>query len=120
MGDEYNNDRNKLMDFVDIEIKYFNERISRYESIYFDIFYDKLKEWKKEELFHFANELKEKIASKACKSAIKANDKLLRLEISQILSDLDSCENKYSCPHGRPITIELSKYELEKMFKRIV
>lgn len=63
MGDEYNNDRNKLMDFVDIEIKYFNERISRYESIYFDVFYDKLKEWKKEELFHFANELKEKMQS---------------------------------------------------------
>ena len=63
MGDEYNNDRNKLMDFVDIEIKYFNERISRYESIYFDAFYDKLKEWKKEELFHFANELKEKMQS---------------------------------------------------------
>ena len=33
MGDEYNNDRNKLMDFVNIEIKYFNERILRYESI---------------------------------------------------------------------------------------
>lgn len=63
MGDEYNNDRNKLMDFVDIEIKFFNERISRYESIYFDVFYDKLKEWKKEELFHFANELKEKMQS---------------------------------------------------------
>ena len=62
MGDEYNNDRNKLMDFVDIEIKYFNERILRYdESIYFDVSYDKLKEWKKEELFHFANELKEKM-----------------------------------------------------------
>lgn len=63
MGDEYNNDRNKLMDFVNIEIKYFNERISRYESIYFDVFYDKLKEWKKEELFHFTNELKEKMQS---------------------------------------------------------
>ena len=63
MGDEYNNDRNKLMDFVDIEIKYFNERILRYESIYFDVFYDKLTEWKKEELFHFANELKEKMQS---------------------------------------------------------
>ena len=63
MGDEYNNDRNKLMDFVDIEIKYFNERILRYESIYFDVFYDKFKEWKKEELFHFANELKEKMQS---------------------------------------------------------
>jgi hypothetical protein len=65
MGDEYNNDRNKLMDFVDIEIKHFNERILRYESRCESIYYDtnKLTEWKKEELFHFANELKEKMQS---------------------------------------------------------
>ncbi len=67
-----------------------------------------------------SDELKEKIASKACKSAVKASDKLLEIEISQILKNLDLCKNKYSCPHGRPITIEFSKYELEKMFKRIV
>ena len=65
MGDEYNNDRNKLMDFVDIEIKHFNERILRYELRCESICYDtnKLTEWKKEELFHFANELKEKMQS---------------------------------------------------------
>lgn len=65
MGDEYNNDRNKLMDFVDIEIKYFNERILRCESRWESICYDtnKFTEWKKEELFHFANELKEKMQS---------------------------------------------------------
>ena len=65
MGDEYNNDRNKLMDFVDIEIKYFNERILRFESRCELICYDtnKFTEWKKEELFHFANELKEKMQS---------------------------------------------------------
>ena len=61
MRDEYNNDRNKLMDFVDIEIKYFNERILRCELICYDT--NKFKEWKKEELFHFANELKEKMQS---------------------------------------------------------
>ena len=65
MGDEYNNDRNKLMNFVDIEIKYFNERILRFESRCELICYDtnKFTEWKKEELFHFANELKEKMQS---------------------------------------------------------
>lgn len=65
MGDEYNNDKNKLMDFVDIEIKYFNERILRFESRCELICYDtnKFTEWKKEELFHFANELKEKMQS---------------------------------------------------------
>lgn len=65
MGDEYNNDRNKLMDFVDIEIKYFNERILRFESRCELICYDtnKFTEWKKEELFHFTNELKEKMQS---------------------------------------------------------
>lgn len=57
MGDEYNNDRNKLMDYIAIELKYFNQRMTRYESIYYDT------EWKKEELFHFANELKEKMQS---------------------------------------------------------
>lgn len=62
MGDEYNNDRNKLMNYIDIELKYFNQRMTRCELIYYDI-NDKLKEWKKEELFHFANELKEKMQS---------------------------------------------------------
>lgn len=62
MGDEYNNDKNKLMDYIEIELKYFNQRMARCELIYYDI-NDKFTEWKKEELFHFANELKEKMQS---------------------------------------------------------
>lgn len=62
MGDEYNNDRNKLMDYIEIELKYFNQRMARCELIYYDT-NDKFTEWKKEELFHFTNELKEKIQS---------------------------------------------------------
>lgn len=62
MGDEYNNDKNKLMDYIEIELKYFNQRMARCELIYYDT-NDKFTEWKKEELFHFANELKEKMQS---------------------------------------------------------
>ena len=62
MGDEYNNDKNKLMDYIEIELKYFNQRMARCELIYYDT-NDKFIEWKKEELFHFANELKEKMQS---------------------------------------------------------
>lgn len=61
MGDEYNNDRNKLMDYIEIELKYFNQRMARCELIYYDT--NKFAEWKKEEFFHFANELKEKMQS---------------------------------------------------------
>lgn len=56
----------------------------------------------------------------ACKSAVKANKKLDELEIKKILKDLISIENPYTCPHGRPTIIKITKYELEKMFKRIV
>ena len=61
MGDEYNNDRNKLMNYIEIELKYFNQRMTRSELIYCNT--NKFTEWKKEELFHFANELKEKMQS---------------------------------------------------------
>lgn len=56
----------------------------------------------------------------ACKSAVKANKKLDELEIKKILKDLLSIENPYTCPHGRPTIIKITKYEFEKMFKRIV
>jgi len=60
----------------------------------------------------------EKIMTNACKSAVKANDELKPQEIQQLLSDLSTCENPYNCPHGRPTFIKLTKYEIERMFKR--
>lgn len=69
---------------------------------------------------NITDELKDKMATKACKAAIKAHDNLYTVEISKLLSDLDNCKNKYACPHGRPITIQITKFEMEKMFKRIV
>ncbi|HEY5584901.1 MAG TPA: DNA mismatch repair endonuclease MutL [Ruminiclostridium sp.] len=60
------------------------------------------------------------IHSIACKAAIKANKKLDEREVHQLLSELANTGRRYTCPHGRPTVIRLTKYELEKMFKRIV
>lgn len=62
----------------------------------------------------------DKIASMSCKAAIKANDKIHFDEISSLLSKMENCQNPYTCPHGRPSMIEISKHEIEKMFKRIM
>ena len=55
----------------------------------------------------------------ACKSSIKANDTISVEEARRIISDLGECKNPYTCPHGRPTIINFTKYEIEKMFKRI-
>lgn len=56
----------------------------------------------------------------ACKAAIKANKKLDEKEVHQLLIELSNIGRRYTCPHGRPTVIRLTKYEIEKMFKRIV
>jgi DNA mismatch repair protein MutL len=65
------------------------------------------------------SEVEQKIISMACKSAIKAHDHLENREIYKLIEDLISTENPYTCPHGRPTIIKLTRYELEKLFKRI-
>ena len=55
----------------------------------------------------------------ACKAAVKGNDKLSFQEAHGLIETLIKMENPFSCPHGRPTIIEISKYEIEKMFKRI-
>jgi DNA mismatch repair protein MutL len=62
----------------------------------------------------------DKIASMACKAAVKANQNLSRMEIEHLLEELMKCENPYTCPHGRPTMISMTKTEIEKKFKRIV
>jgi len=56
----------------------------------------------------------------ACKAAIKANRHLRQDEMESLLEQLAQCQNPYTCPHGRPIAIHFSTYELEKMFKRVM
>lgn len=62
----------------------------------------------------------EKIASLSCKAAVKGNQKLSYEEAATLINQLMKLENPFHCPHGRPVTIELSKYEIEKKFKRIL
>lgn len=64
--------------------------------------------------------VQEKIASMSCKAAVKGNNKLSLQEADHLIDQLLELENPYSCPHGRPTIVAMSKYELEKKFKRIV
>lgn len=61
----------------------------------------------------------EKIIKNACVKSVKAGDKLHIQEVKSLLNDLGFCENPHTCPHGRPVIIKMSKYEIEKMFERI-
>ncbi len=63
--------------------------------------------------------LKEKFAQKACKSAIKAGDKMTESEVSSLL-ELIKGNLGLKCPHGRPIAVKITRMEIDKWFKRIV
>lgn len=62
----------------------------------------------------------DKIASMACKAAVKGNNKLSRKEAEALMKELLSLENPFQCPHGRPTIVSMSKYEVDKKFKRIL
>ena len=62
----------------------------------------------------------EKVASMSCKAAVKGNEKLSVAEMEELVDELLTLDNPYNCPHGRPTIISMTKYELEKKFKRIV
>ncbi len=61
-----------------------------------------------------------RIAAMACKAAVKGNMRLSRQEAEALIDELLTLENPYHCPHGRPTIVSMTKYELEKKFKRIV
>ncbi len=61
-----------------------------------------------------------KIASMACKASVKGNTKMSVMELEALLDELLNLENPYNCPHGRPTIISMSKYEIDKKFKRVV
>ena len=56
----------------------------------------------------------------SCKASIKANDALTREAGERLLKRLAACRQPYTCPHGRPIVVSFSTYELEKLFKRVM
>ncbi|MBE5881136.1 MAG: DNA mismatch repair endonuclease MutL [Lachnospiraceae bacterium] len=59
-----------------------------------------------------------KIASMSCKAAVKGNQAISMQEAEALMKELLACENPFNCPHGRPTIISMTKYELEKKFKR--
>lgn len=62
----------------------------------------------------------ERVAGMSCKAAVKGNSRLSSMEADHLIDQLLELENPYACPHGRPTIISMSKYDLEKKFKRIV
>lgn len=59
-------------------------------------------------------------ATMACKMSVKGNEAITLEQASNLLDDLVLCDNPYNCPHGRPTIITFTRYELEKMFKRVM
>lgn len=65
-----------------------------------------------------SEELRDRIATMACKAAVKGHDRLTEEEVLRLLQDLADCDNPFSCPHGRPTFLRMTKGELERNFKR--
>ena len=64
--------------------------------------------------------VKDRIATMACKAAVKGNMSMTTLEADTLIKELLTLENPYNCPHGRPVIVSFTKTDVEKMFKRIV
>lgn len=60
------------------------------------------------------------IATIACKMSVKANTRLSKESMEEIIRQLEECKNPYNCAHGRPTIVKFSIYELERMFKRVM
>ena len=58
------------------------------------------------------------IATVACKAAVKANMALSKEEVDSLMNQLLDLPNPFTCPHGRPTVIKMSKYEIERKFER--
>ena len=56
----------------------------------------------------------------ACKASIKANHYVSKEEVLKLIEDLEKCNNPFNCPHGRPVFVKFTHYEIEKLFKRVV
>lgn len=85
-----------------------------------DFFYEILDEISDAPVASTPESIRNRIATMACKAAVKGNMRMNREELQSLLDELFTLDNPYNCPHGRPTIISMTKYELEKKFKRIV
>lgn len=85
-----------------------------------NFFYEVLDELAAEAVVGTPESIRMRIATMACKAAVKGNMSMSRAEVEALLDELLTLDNPYNCPHGRPTIVSMSKQELEKKFKRIV
>lgn len=85
-----------------------------------DYFHELLDELTQEKLSKNLSSVNDRIATMACKNAVKGNNRMSVREAETLIDELLTLDNPYNCPHGRPTIISYSKYELEKKFKRIL
>lgn len=83
-------------------------------------FYEMLDELAAEPVAGVPEGIQNRIATMACKAAVKGNMRISRQEMEALIDELLTLDNPYNCPHGRPTIVSMSKYEIEKKFKRIV
>lgn len=86
-----------------------------------DVFREMIDDLSEEGLKKETNEImKNRLATMACKAAVKGNQRLSFREAEELISELMTLQNPYNCPHGRPTIITMTKQDMEKKFKRIV
>ncbi len=85
-----------------------------------ELFTDILDELADNPLKTIPDDFLQKLASMACKSAVKGNNRLTLGEAQALIDELLKLENPYHCPHGRPTIISMTKYEIDKKFRRIL
>ena len=83
-------------------------------------FYEILDELAAEAVTGTPESVRMRIATMACKAAVKGNMRMSQVEATALIDELLTLDNPYNCPHGRPTVISMSRQELEKKFKRIV
>ena len=85
-----------------------------------EFFREILEELSEEVISGTPENVRTRIATMACKAAVKGNMRMSKQEAEELIDELLTLDNPYHCPHGRPTIISMTKYEIEKKFKRIV
>lgn len=121
---------NNMVDFTALgfEIEHFGGREYRITAVptdlymlsYENLFLDMLDTMTERPKIGPSDLILARIATMSCKAAIKGNTTITKEEAEHLISELLTLENPYHCPHGRPVIISMSKYEIEKKFKRII
>lgn len=87
------------------------------EEVIHSIFEELIRQGSHFDRIRFNNNI---IATIACKMSVRANTRLSREAMEEIVNELEQCKNPYNCAHGRPTIVKFSTYDLEKMFKRVM